>query len=164
MTGIAAIQTALESTRFLMTAYLGDMSDADLIVRPIPEANHPAWQLGHLIVSEQELIGKELPDASYPALPAGFAEAHAKPRAAEDGPAGFRTAAEYRTLFDQTRSATVAALAPLTDPDLDRPTTGPMAPFAPTLGAVFVLVSNHTLMHGGQFTVTRRKLGKPVAF
>jgi hypothetical protein len=39
-----------------------------------------------------------------------------------------------------------------------------MAPFAPTLGALFVLVANHALMHGGQFSVVRRKLGKPVLF
>ena len=47
---------------------------------------------------------------------------------------------------------------------LDRPTTGRMAKFAPTVGAMLLLVSNHTLMHGGQFTVVRRKLGKPVLF
>ena len=37
-----------------------------------------------------------------------------------------------------------------------------MAPFAPTLGAFLMLISNHTLMHAGQFTVIRRKLGKAV--
>ena len=35
---------------------------------------------------------------------------------------------------------------------------------APTLGALLLLQSNHTLMHAGQFTVVRRKLGKPVLF
>jgi hypothetical protein len=39
-----------------------------------------------------------------------------------------------------------------------------MAQFAPTLGALFILISNHVLMHTGQFTVVRRKLGKPVLF
>jgi len=29
---------------------------------------------------------------------------------------------------------------------------------------LLVLTANHTLMHGGQFTVLRRKLGKPVLF
>jgi hypothetical protein len=50
------------------------------------------------------------------------------------------------------------------DADLDKPTQGNMAQFAPTLGALLLLQSNHTLMHAGQFTVLRRKLGKPVLF
>ena len=62
------------------------------------------------------------------------------------------------------RKATIAALSKLSDADLDRPTTGPMAQFAPTLGQLFLAASNHTLMHAGQFTVVRRKLGKPVLF
>jgi hypothetical protein len=39
-----------------------------------------------------------------------------------------------------------------------------MAKFAPRLGDLFQLVANHTLMHAGQFSVVRRKLGKPVLF
>ena len=33
---------------------LSDLSDADLLVRPSPAANHLAWQLGHLISSERQ--------------------------------------------------------------------------------------------------------------
>ena len=36
--------------------------------------------------------------------------------------------------------------------------------FTPTLGALIILIANHTMMHAGQFTVVRRKLGKPVIF
>ena len=31
---------------------LGDFSDADMLARPAPSANHAAWQLGHLIAAE----------------------------------------------------------------------------------------------------------------
>ena len=48
--------------------------------------------------------------------------------------------------------------------DLDKPTPGEMAKYAPTVGALFLLTSNHVMMHAGQFTVVRRKLGKPVLF
>ena len=58
----------------------------------------------------------------------------------------------------------VRASVHLSDTDLDKPTAGSMAGFAPTWGHLFVLVANHTLMHAGQFTVVRRKLGKPVLF
>jgi uncharacterized damage-inducible protein DinB len=158
------IKTALDSTKFLLDRYLSDLSDADLLVRPVPGANTIAWQLGHLISSEPYLIRSQLPDTPYPELPAGFAEAHSKEAAASDAPKGFRAKAEYAQLFDKVRAATLAALAKLSDADLARPTQGQMAGFAPTLAAYFILLSNHTLMHAGQFTVLRRKLGKPVLF
>jgi hypothetical protein len=159
-----AIKTALTSTKDTLSWYLSDLSDADLLVRPVPNANHAAWQLGHLIRAEVHLLDKELPGAAYPELPAGFIEQHGKTTAATDPPKGFGTKAEYLTLFNRFRDATLAALAKLSDADLDKPTAGNMAKFAPTLGALLLLQSNHTLMHAGQFTVLRRKLGKPVLF
>ena len=164
MTGIDAIRTSLRSTQQLVNWFLGDLTDAELLVRPVEGANHIAWQMGHLILSERNLIGKEVPAAGYPELPAGFAERHAKATATIDPPTGFADKAAYLGVFTQTRESTVAALGTLVDADLDRPITGPMAAIAPTLGALFLLVANHSLMHGGQFTVVRRKLGKPVLF
>ncbi|HYT94622.1 MAG TPA: DinB family protein [Gemmataceae bacterium] len=158
------IQTSLNATKNMVDMYLADLSDADLLVRPVPVANHIAWQLGHLISSEPQLVKMGLPDAAYPTLPSGFAETHAQTAATTDSSPGFKTKAEYLDLFGKVRSATIAALAKLSDADLDRPTEGRMAKFAPTLGALFVLTSNHTLMHAGQFTVVRRKLGKPILF
>jgi len=164
MTGVDTIRTALQSTQHLVTWFLSDLSDADLLVRAAPGANHIAWQLGHLIVAEGRLASGQLPEAQYPELPAGFARQHGKETQATDPPAGFATRAEYIDLFTKARQATLAALGKLTDADLDRPNTGNMAPFAPTLGALLLLVSNHSLMHAGQFSVVRRKLGKPVLF
>ena len=162
MTGRDAIKTALEATSFLFTNPLNDLSDADLLVRPVPNSNHAAWQIGHIITSEQGLVTSQIPEAKMPALPAGFKDAHAMDKISSD--TGFATKAEYIDLFNRTRAATLAAVAGLTDADLDRPTSGNMAAMAPTLGAWLILVSNHTLMHGSQFSVIRRKLGKPVLF
>ncbi len=164
MNGRAAIQTALDSTKHLLQWYVADLSDADLLVRPAPGANHIAWQLGHLISAEGHLANGQLPGASYPELPAGFSDTYGSSGATKDGPDGFLTKAEYLTLFDKVRSVTAAEVAKLSDADLDRPTTGPMAKFAPTLGSLLLLVANHTMMHVGQFTCVRRKLGKPVLF
>ena len=52
----------------------------------------------------------------------------------------------------------------MTEADLDRPCAGSMATFAPTLGKLLILISTHTLMHGGQIQVIRRVLGKPILF
>jgi hypothetical protein len=164
MNGIGAIRGALEGTRFVTNMYLSDFSDADMQVRPVPGANHAAWQMGHVIVGDVVLIREQLPDAVYPELPPGFIERHGTAGAAQEGPEGFLGKDEYVALFDRVRSATIAALEGLSEADLDRPTTGQLSQFAPTLGQLFLLVSNHTLLHSGQFTVIRRKLGKPVLF
>jgi uncharacterized damage-inducible protein DinB len=158
-----AIKTALASTQQILQSYLSDLSDADLLVRPVPQANHIAWQLGHLISAENTMVNSIAPGAC-PDLPAGFADQHNKSTAAKEPATGFRTTEEYLGLFQKTRAGTQAALAKMSDSDLDKPTTGQMAKFAPTVGAWFLLQANHTLMHAGQVSVARRKLGKPIVF
>jgi hypothetical protein len=163
MTAKDALKTALASTQQVLSWYLSDLSDADLLVRPAPTANHIAWQLGHLIHAEVFLLS-QLPGAVYPELPAGFSDQHDKVTAGQESAQGFGTREQYLGLFNKVREATLANVGKLADADLDRPTQGRMAQFAPTLGALILLQSNHTLMHAGQFTVVRRKLGKPVLF
>jgi hypothetical protein len=162
--GRDVIKSALTSTQNLLSWYVGDLTDAEFTERPVPTANHIAWQMGHVIAGEIFLIRDTLPDAAYPELPAGFVEQHDKATSNVQPPKGFGTKAQYLDLFNKVRGTTIALLDQLTDADLDRPTQGRMAQFAPKLGDLFVLVSNHTLMHAGQFTVLRRKLGKPVVF
>jgi hypothetical protein len=157
-----AIKIAMTSTQHILPIYLGDLSDADILVRPAPSANHIAWQMGHLIHAEVSLLKSQLPSAVYPELPAGYGEQHHAKNATSDK--GFGTKADYLATFHKVREATIANLAKLSDADLDKATTGNMAQFAPTLGAFFILLANHTLMHAGQFTAVRRKLGKPVVF
>ena len=152
---------SLDSTHSIVTMWLSDLSDADLLVRPVPEANHLAWQLGHLIVGEV-MLGKDVPGTSYPALPPGFAEQHTKETSKQTDTKGYLTKAAYLDLFKRARGVTVAAVKALSDADLDKPNTGPVAKFAPTIGALVGLISDHTLMHGGQAVVVRRKLGKPI--
>ena len=141
---------------------LADFSDADLFVRPVPNANHAAWQIGNVIGGDIYLIQAEISGTKFPDLPAGFMEQHGTDAAKNDGPAGFLKKAEYLKLFADVRAATIAAVMKLTDADLDRPASDAMKPYAATLGALLILISNHTLWHVGQFSVIRRKLGKPV--
>jgi uncharacterized damage-inducible protein DinB len=158
-----AIRIALTSTQNMVPRFLNDLSDADILVRPVPNANHIAWQLGHVIASECRL-GQRLPGATYPELPAGFAEQHTKQMAGMDPPKNFGTKAQYLDLFNKVRQATLANLDRLSEADLDKPTTGEIAKMASTVGAILLLTSNHVMMHAGQFTVVRRKLGKPIFF
>ncbi len=162
MNGKDAIKASLEGTKSILNWYVGDFTDEELFVRPVPGANHTAWQIGNVIVGDIFMVRDQIPDAVFPELPEGFAETHGSAGAEKDGPEGFLTKAEYVELFAKVRAATIAALEKLSDADLDRPTTGRMLDFAPTFGQLFLGASNHTMMHAGQFTVIRRKLGKPV--
>jgi hypothetical protein len=160
MNGIAVLQQVMDFNDFVVTKYLGDLSDADLLVRTSPGANHIAWQLGHLISAEKGIVTGQLPGAAYPELPAGFDEQHNKDATAKD--TGFPTKAQYLDLYANVRAATRAAFSKLSDADLDKPSTGRMAAMFPKLGTVLTLAANHPLMHSGQFAAVRRKLGKPV--
>lgn len=164
MNGVETIKTALAGTQSVIKWFLDDFSDAELFVRPVPNANHAAWQIGNVIGGDVHLVKEQLPDAVFPELPAGFQEKHGPGGAGDDGPDGFLTKAEYFELLDKVRAATIASLDRLTDDDLDRPAVGSIAQFAPTLGRLYLAVSDHTIMHAGQFTVIRRLLGKPVLF
>lgn len=149
-------------TKNVLNGMLSDLSDADLLVRPVDGANHIAWQIGHLILAEQRM-GSRLPGAKYPELPAGFAEKHDRQPTAQNVTSGFGTKAQYLELFNKTRETTLAALAKLSDADLDQPVSTPVPGFT-NLGGVVMLIALHSLTHGGQFSVVRRKLGKPVLF
>src|SRR5262245_4445853 len=98
-----AVKIALTSTQNLLPMYLSDLSDADLLVRPVPNANHIAWQLGHLINSEKYLVTEEIPSAVFPELPAKLVEKDKKETSRDD--TGFCTKAEYLDLFGKVRNA-----------------------------------------------------------
>lgn len=153
-----ALKLSLTTTQQTLSMYVSDLSDDDLLVRPVPNANHIAWQLGHLIFAEKALLESELPGARYPDLPPALDYSSREPGG------DFLKKAEYLEWFNRVRDATLANLDRLSDADLERATTGRMAKFAPTVAALLVLVANHTLMHAGQFTVVRRALNKPVLF
>jgi hypothetical protein len=162
MTAIDCCKYLLEENRKLVGMYISDLSDADLAVRPAPGANPIAWQLGHLIVGELMFFGKGMPGLKPVDLPAGFAEKHNGDAAKAEPQTGYLKKDEYLALFDKVRGATITALNGLTDADLDKDSG--LGDFCPTVGKTFLMCADHDMMHAGQFTVLRRKLGKPVLF
>lgn len=160
MTPKDVIKNTINMAHEILTTYLGDLGDADLMVRSVPGVNHIAWQLGHLISSEHEMLtgaGCKMPD-----LPDGFAAAYTKETSTSDDPAKFEKKDRYLELMEQQRAGTMAALEAIPDADLDKATPEAMQEYAPTVGSAFNLIGVHTLMHAPQFIPVRRKLGKPV--
>ncbi len=155
------IRQALGLSSTVLRAYVGDLTDAELLQRPGVGCNHLAWQLGHLITSEAGLLSMIEP-GSAPELPEGFAEKHAKENSGSDNPADFATKQQYLELTDKLHAASLALLERYPEANLDLPAPEHLRSICPTMGAVFVLIATHPMMHAGQFVPVRRALGKPV--
>lgn len=155
-----AIKQSITGSQSVCNAYLEDLADEELLVRPVEGANHIAWQLGHLISSEHHLTEQVAP-GSMPALPDGFAEKHTNETAGLDDASAFHTKDEYLKLAEQQRSGTLSALESISDDDLDKPAPEELQSLCKTVGDVFILQGTHWLMHGGQWAIVRRKLGRP---
>jgi DinB superfamily len=158
-----AIRSSLSISDFLVNRYLEDITDAEMLDRPVEGANNIAWQLGHLISSERSLVEAAAP-GSMSELPAGFRERHTKETAANDKPADYLTKDEYQRLAKEVRANTLRSLDKLSDADLDKPATGRVPPFIKTAGDCFVTIGPHWSSHAGQWVVLRRKLRRPVMF
>jgi hypothetical protein len=142
---------------------LADFSDADMVQRPCDKANHPLWQVGHLIGSEVWMMN-QVKGAKMPELPAGFAEKFDKKTAGENDLKKFGTKAELLGLFDRVRAATIDYAKKVKPETLDEPGPESMRSFCPKVGDLVALHSAHVYMHLGQMQASRRKLGKPVLF
>ena len=116
----AAIRQSMEIADMVANSYLSDLDDADLLVRPVEGANHAAWQLGHLISSENQLINSLRP-GSMPDLPEGFSDKHNKETAKVDDPAQFLKKDEYLQLLAQQREATIKVLEQMSDENFEEP-------------------------------------------
>jgi hypothetical protein len=159
----ALIRASYEMPSQVIHGYLDDLTDDELLVRPLENMNHIAWQLGHLISGENFHISNVKPD-SMPPLPDGFQERHSKEMASSNDRSQFCTKAEYLDLMRQQRQAALAVLDNLTEEQLAAPAPAAVSYLGPTVSAVFTSESNHWMMHAGQWAVVRRKLGKPPLF
>ncbi len=158
-----ALKVGLDMAEMISLGYLEDLSDAEMLHRPTAGANHINWQVGHIIVSENQIMNSAVP-GSMPALPAGLAEKYTKETATSDDPSQFATKAELLKVYRDQRAATLAALSQLTDQDLDKESPENIRPYAPTVAAAVSMQGSHWLMHAGQWVIVRRQLGRAPLF
>lgn len=163
MSSIDVAADTLQRSLDMVNGTLGDFSDADFYTRPCPGANHPAWQIGHLIASEARSVSAFDPNAAGK-LPDGFDKKFSKETASKDDPSFFGTKSQLMDQFAKTRGATIAWVKTLKAADLEKPAPEQMRRFAPTLAHLLQMIPVHVAMHLGQFQVARRKLGKPLLF
>ena len=158
-----AIRLGLDTSNMICQGYLNDLTDAELFVRAVPGINHVAWQLGHLLISENDMVETAFP-GSMPPLPAGFAEKYTKETSHLDTPASFHTKAVFMNAYEEQRSGTLKALEKLSDADLDKPAPEKYREWLKSIGDLFSMQGSHWMMHAGQWAVVRRKLGRPPLF
>ncbi len=160
MTPKDSIKYTIGMSQMIVDAYVGDLDDADLMVRPVPGMNHVAWQLGHLITSENNMMSNV--GVAMPPLPDGFAEAHTRETATSDDASKFFKKAQYLDALKTQRAATLAAVEKATDADLAKKTPESMQMYAKTVADAYNMIGVHVLMHVGQWVAVRRAKGKPV--
>ncbi len=152
-----AIKLGLDTAQMVAMAYLGDLTDEELLKRPHPQCNHINWQVGHLIASEHDMA--KVANPHQPALPTGFADMYSRENAQHDDPAKFCSKEELMTVYETQRAGVLAGLAKTGDGDWQKETG---ISYAPTVAAIYTMIGGHWLMHCGQWVIVRRQLGKPV--
>jgi hypothetical protein len=158
-----ALKTTIGIGQFVSMAYLADLTDADLMRRAAPGANHINWQLGHLILDDHNHITAILPGA-MPPLPKDFERIYSKDSASSDDTKAFLDKATLLKAFEEQRAALLKALDSVSAEDLDRPAPEKYLQYAKNWGAIFELAGSHWLMHCGQWAIVRRQMGKPALF
>lgn len=157
------LKQSLELPEFVIRSYLEDLSDAELLIRPAPDMNHIAWQLGHLIASERDHVEAMFP-GTMPKLPKDFADQHSRETSCSNAAQDFLLKHEYLELMRIQRCGTVSVLQELTDAQLMQEAPESLRYFGPTVACVFSGEASHWMMHAGQWAVVRRKLGRPPLF
>jgi uncharacterized damage-inducible protein DinB len=155
------LAATLKTSNMVLTSYVSDLSDEELLIHPAAGCNHLAWQLGHLISSHVGLLESVCPGKAIQ-LPEGFEAAHTKEMASCDDPSKFFTKDQYVDLIQKHEAATIAAWSEMNPEQLDAPAPEHFRQMFPTVGHICVLIATHGMMHAGQFVPVRRSLGKPV--
>ena len=145
----------------MLPRHLADFSDEDMLARPVPGANHVAWQLAHVAHFTGKLLtslGLHVPQLSKVLADGGRDVAHI------DDPEHFPTKAEFLEFFDAAYRAIIDLIEMMSDEQLSAPMPGgnPAAP--QSLAFHLLMQPMHMTMHIGQIQVIRRALKKPVLF
>lgn len=152
------ILSQFSTSEFLMTKMTEDLDDKEFFAPSVPGANHAAWIVGHMAVSEDSMIasltGKEKRHPEVYDLFRGgsmcFADASKYP-----------SRKEIEELFRDCRAHAVASLKASDESKWNDPSPeGWPKDVFPTLGSIWALFGTHPYWHIGQLTVCRVALGK----
>src|SRR5690606_27351268 len=88
------LKSAFTTSHYILTVYLKDLEEKDILMSPLEGMNPIAYQLGHLILNEHRAIEGIRP-GSAPALPDGFEDNHSAAVLEGPGKEGYLLLKEY---------------------------------------------------------------------
>jgi hypothetical protein len=148
----------LSGSQKLLNRYCDDLTPAEYLHRPCGGANCVAWLIGHLVISERSALGR-VGMKDLPPLPEGFEKRFARdvdaPKAQDFGDVSI-----LLPLFNQHRRLLIDTVKSLSAEALDKPLDKPQPMFS-NIWSVVNFMGLHVAMHAGQFTISRRSLGRP---
>ena len=158
----ASMISTLDLSMMVLKAYVGDLTDKEILTSPGDGCNSVAYQLGHLISSQVGLLKLVTTETPIPKLPEGFAEHHDSAASKKSDWKSFGTLQTYLDLFDRVNDSVKTSLKTMDPTKLDEQGPESMRAFCPTIGHVYILMATHPMMHVGQFVPVRRMLGKSI--
>ena len=158
MTTNEIIIHTLTVSHIVLQRYTADLTPAEYLHRPTPQANCAAWVIGHLTLSERNALralGAPLPELAE-GYEHRFSQAEGCPQAEE-----FGDVTVLMPLFNEHRTRLIDAVRRATPEQLDKPLEKPRPPVFTTAGDLANFMGVHSSMHAGQLTTIRRSLGRP---
>ena len=156
MTAIELIRGMVESNRAALLALLKGLDGPALVYRPGGQGNHALWLIGHIASGEGHLAGWGGAEIDVP--PVGDMSKFAIGSTPVADAAAYPSEQQLLDYAAAVHAQTLAALAKMTDADLDGPAVnGPE--FVKSRGHAWRMVVIHEAEHIGQLTVVRRELG-----
>src|SRR4051812_31192844 len=127
--------------RGMMEKHLADFSDADMLARSSPAANHAAYQIGHLIRINDATVAAFVPSFKTEFPPKTDNASKAPPTS--DDPSAFASKGELLTAYHAQLDALLAAVGKMSEADFDKASPDTFKNFAPTLGQLAMMVPFH---------------------
>jgi hypothetical protein len=149
---------AERSLRYLLEA-VADFTADEFVQRPVPNANHALWQLGHLTISEDEMVSEMLTTPDRIAS-ASFQDSFTRGQASESTLAAFPPPEDVLALLKRVRERSCRWIESLATGGGRNPGPLRMRAYLPTADDVALAIQEHAAMHLGQIQVIRRRLGK----
>jgi hypothetical protein len=138
---------------------VADLPDEELAEQPTPGLNHPAWTLGHLVISADytlKLLGAPT------VAPEGWGGLFFPGTVPDPNRSAYPSKGELLNTYEAAHAAVAAAAAAADPAQMARPNpVESFRPRFPTLGdMVAYLLTTHEAGHLGQLSAWRRTMGK----
>ncbi len=149
----------LQTGQFLIDQFTPDLTDEEYFKVPVAGANHPAWLLGHIAISEDSMTASAT--GSEKILPEPMHEMFKGGSTCHEDASKYPSRGEIDEMFKRSRARAVAALKEFDGNRWDDPSPKDMPQeLFPTLGAIWTMQGVHQFWHIGHLTVCRAALKK----